>query len=368
LPEKKKDLIEFVPCNYFINTSSYKISFLKKRKKIKLNKILVNFRKKKRSGLIIFSSGSTGFPKIILHDFNLILNKFKKERPGYKSLLMLSFDHLGGINTLLASLLNKNSMAICLSERTPEKVCPIINKTKAELLPTTPTFLNMLLISKVYKKKDISSLKIISFGAEKMPESLLGKLIKEFPKMKFKQTYGLSEFGVMRSKNKSKKSLQIKVGGEDFKTKIIDNTLFVKSKSNMIGYLNLQKPFDKYGWINTGDKVKKHKNGFITILGRENEIINIGGEKVYPQEIESLLLKIDIVADANVYKNNHPLLGEHIIAELSLSKEKEDYTKDIDKIRNFCKKMLPKYKVPSKFLIKKKLLMNHRLKKVRKII
>ena len=106
----------------------------------------------------------------------------------------------------------------------------------------------------------------------------------------------------------------------------------------MIGYLNLQKPFDKYGWINTGDKVKKHKNGFITILGRENEIINIGGEKVYPQEIESLLLKIDIVADANVYKNNHPLLGEHIIAELSLSKEKEDYTKDIDKIRNFVRK------------------------------
>ena len=106
LPEKKKDLIEFLPCNYFINKSSYKISILKKRKKIKLNKILVNFRKKKRSGLIIFSSGSTGFPKIILHDFNLILNNFKKERPGYKSLLMLSFDHLG-INTLLASLVNK---------------------------------------------------------------------------------------------------------------------------------------------------------------------------------------------------------------------------------------------------------------------
>ena len=65
---------------------------------------------------------------------------------------MLSFDHLEGINTLLASLLNKNSMAICLSERTPENLL-IINKTKAELLPTTPTFLNMLLISKYIKKK-----------------------------------------------------------------------------------------------------------------------------------------------------------------------------------------------------------------------
>ena len=93
----------------------------------------------------------------------------------------------------------------------------------------------------------------------------------------------------MRTKTKDDNSLSMKIGGEGFKVKIINNTLYVKSISNMIGYLNAKQPFDKNGWINTGDKVKVEKNGYITILGRKSDIINIGGEKVFPQEIENIL-------------------------------------------------------------------------------
>ena len=92
----------------FFNIDNENIHKIKK-KKISI-KILNKFQMKKRSGLIVFSSGSSGKPKAILHDFKSLLNKFKIERPGFKTILMLTFDHLGGINTLLASLFLKMAL------------------------------------------------------------------------------------------------------------------------------------------------------------------------------------------------------------------------------------------------------------------
>ena len=107
-----------------MNTKSLKIKSSKNN--LTNNKILNNFTKKKQPGLIVFSSGSSGKQKAILHNFSLLLNKFKIERPGYKTLLMLTFDHLGGINTLLASLFYKDGVAICLKKRDPITVCRVI--------------------------------------------------------------------------------------------------------------------------------------------------------------------------------------------------------------------------------------------------
>lgn len=364
LPKNQKDLLDLLPCKYYVNLKTNVI--IKKDVKIK-NKILKKFQFKKRPGLIIFSSGSSGTPKIILHDLLLIIKKFEIPRPGFKTLLMLTFDHLGGINTLLASLIYQDGAAICLLNRNPQTVCKTITKTKAQLLPTTPTFLNILLISKWYIKYKLDTLKLISYGAEKMPEELLKKLKQQFKNIKFKQTYGLSEFGVMRTKTKDDNSLSMKIGGEGFKTKIINNTLYVKSVSNMVGYLNAKQPFDRYGWINTGDKVSVDKRGYLTILGRESEIINIGGEKVFPQEIENVLLKNKNIDDVRIIKKRHDLLGEYIVAEVKLNKLKYNKEEISNNLRKFCLKNMTKYKVPSKFIIlnKEESFINNRLKKKR---
>jgi long-chain acyl-CoA synthetase len=364
IPKNQKDLLNLLPCQYFVNIQTVKIT---KKKVIIKNDLLKKFQSKNKSGLIIFSSGSSGKPKIILHDLLLIIKKFEIPRPGFKTLLMLTFDHLGGINTLLASLIYDDGVAICLLNRKPQIVCKTIMQTSAQLLPTTPTFLNILLISRYFQKYNLNSLKLISYGAEKMPEELLKKLKKQFNNVKFKQTYGLSEFGVMRTKTKDDNSLSMKIGGEGFKVKIINNTLYVKSISNMIGYLNAKQPFDKNGWINTGDKVKVEKNGYITILGRKSDIINIGGEKVFPQEIENILLKNKYVNEARVKKMNHDLLGEYIIAEVTLNILNYDKEKILNNLRKFCLNNMTKYKVPSKFniLSKEKKLISNRLKKKR---
>jgi len=366
LPQNQKNLLDLVFCNYFVNIKNLKIKKLK-IKNFKANKILHKFKKRKIPGLIVFSSGSSGKPKIILHDFSLLINKFKIDRPGFKTLLMLSSDHLGGINTLMASLIYSNCLAICLKKRDPITVCKVIEKTKAELLPTTPTFLNMLLLSKRYRVNNLNSLKLITFGAEFMPQELLNNLKKQFPKIKFKQTYGLSEIGVMRTKSKNDKSLAVKVGGEDYRVKVINNVLHIKSKTNMVGYLNSPQPFDKNGWINTEDRVLNEGNGYLRILGRKSEIINVGGEKVYPQEIENILLKCKGIADSRVYKNRHKILGEYVVAEIVFKKKFTSKNKNSNYLRNFCEKNLAKYKVPSKFIIKNYSdIISNRFKKIRK--
>ena len=99
----------------------------------------------------------------------------------------------------------------------------MIERYKVELLPTSPTFLNLILISEEYKNYDLSSLKIITYGTEPMPETTLGRLNKIFPKIKFTQTYGLSEVGILRSKSKVQ-FLWVKIG-EDYKTRVVDGML-----------------------------------------------------------------------------------------------------------------------------------------------
>ena len=100
---------------------------------------------------------------------------------------MLTFDHIGGINTLLSCLINPEGLAICVNKKNADYVCKTIDKTKATLLPTSPTFLNMLLFSGIYKIYNFSSIKLVTYGTEPMPENLLKKLKKTFPNIFFRK-------------------------------------------------------------------------------------------------------------------------------------------------------------------------------------
>ncbi|MPN06807.1 2-succinylbenzoate--CoA ligase [bioreactor metagenome] len=111
------------------------------------NELIKSFKEREHAGLIVFSSGSTGKPKGILHDCEKVLNKFTKQRKGWRTVLFLMMDHFGGFNTFLSTFAYLG-VGICIDERTPENICKNIEKSKATLLPTTPTFLNLLIASK----------------------------------------------------------------------------------------------------------------------------------------------------------------------------------------------------------------------------
>ena len=248
-----------------------------------------SFRERLHPGLIVFTSGSTGQPKGILQDCELVMKKFLVERQPWRTILFLLMDHFGGFNTLLSTFAY-GGMGVCLPKRTPTEVCLAIQQSSAELLPATPTFLNFLLASQDYKNFDLSSIKLITYGTELMPAATLEKIHRIFPNTRLKQTYGLSEVGVLRSKSREDNSVWVKIGGNGFETKVMDGVLWIKSESNMVGYLNAPDPIDEEGWMCTGDQVEV-EGEYIRFLGRNSEIINVGGKKVFPSEVESVLLE-----------------------------------------------------------------------------
>jgi acyl-CoA synthetase (AMP-forming)/AMP-acid ligase II len=213
-------------------------------------------------------------------------------------------------------------------------------------------------------KYNLNSLEIITYGAEPMPSYTLKLISKLFKNVKLLQTYGLIELGVIRSKSESNNSLWFKIEDDNYRTKIIDDILYIKTDSAMLGYLNAPSPFDSNGWFITGDKVLV-KNEYIKVLGRESDIINIGGEKVYPQEIENIIRQIDNVIDVTVYGESNLIVGQIICAKINI-REKENIKSFISKVKIECKKELPSYKIPIKFFIEDSKLYNNRFKKQRK--
>tara|TARA_B100001250_G_scaffold414630_1_gene454994 strand:- start:21006 stop:22355 length:1350 start_codon:yes stop_codon:yes gene_type:complete len=328
-----------------------------------INKYYKILKGKKHPGLVLFSSGSTGKSKASVHDLTYLLSKFKVKRHRFVAITFLLYDHIGGFNTLFYILSNLG-MIVTAQDRSPSEVLRLIDKYNVELLPTSPTFLNLVLISEEFKNYDLSSLKIITYGTEPMPKTTLLRFNQLLPKVKFTQTYGLSEVGILRSKSKSSDSLWVKVGGEDYKTRVVNGMLEIKSKSSMLGYLNAISPFTNDGWFKTGDLVEI-KNDYIKILGRKSEIINVGGEKVYPQEVENILLSNPKIKDATVFGEKNPILGNIVCANIWLNEEYDKKNKIKIDIRQFCNQNMERYKVPVKIFLINENLHNARFKKKR---
>lgn len=324
--------------------------------------MLLKLKEEKAPGLILFSSGTTGEPKAALHDLTFLLEKFKKPGKTLTTVTFLLFDHIGGFNTMMHTIANGGTI-ITLKTRSPDEVCSLIEKYKIELLPTSPTFINLILLNKTYEKYDLSCLKMMTYGTEPMPESTLKAMNKILPNVKLKQTYGLSEVGIMPTKSEDNTSLWMKLGGEGFETKIVDDILYIKAKSAMMGYLNAPSPFDADGWFNTKDKVEV-KGDYIKILGRTTDLINVGGEKVYPIEVESALLECEGVLDVRIYGEPHPLMGKVVAAEVKVAEENNN--RDfIKKLRAYCKEKLEPFKIPVKFSLTTDDLFGDRFKKKR---
>ena len=329
------------------------------------HQLIKNLQVKNHSGLILFSSGSTGKPKAMIHDFDNLVEHYKgKKEKNINMLLFLMFDHIGGLNTLL-NILAIGATAIIPQNRNADEVCKLIEKYKIRILPASPTFLNLILINRSYEKYDLSSLRMITYGTETMPESLLVKLKQIFPKVKFLQTFGTSETGIANTNSKSSDSTFMKIDDPTLEYKIVNGELWLKSKTQIMGYLNASMDsFTEDGWFKTGDLVEVTDDGYIKIIGRNKEIINVGGEKVMPSEVESVILEIPEVIDVMVYGKKNAITGETVVVDVVM-KDGIDKKEAKKIIRKHCRQKLDNYKIPTKVNLVEKTNFGDRFKKIR---
>ena len=204
----------------------------------------------------------------------------------------------------------------------------------------------MVLMSEAYARHDLSSLSTVTYGTEPMPESTLRRLHALFPAIQLVQTYGLSEVGILRSKSKSSDSLWVKIGGEGFETRVVNGILEIKARSSMLGYLNAASPFTTDGWFVTGDEVEVDGE-YVRILGRKSEMINVGGQKVYPAEVESVLQEMPGVSDAAVYGERNAITGQIVCVNVSLNsgEPSADFAR---RLKQHCRGRLELFKIPVK--------------------
>lgn len=327
------------------------------------NALLNEFRQRGTPGMVLFSSGSTGKPKGILHDFNQVAEKFRKQRAPVVAIPFLMIDHFGGINTILA-ITSSLGTVVTVADRAVANICSAIEKYKVELLPATPSFLTLMMASHLQSKYDLSSLKRITYGTEVMPQSTLDRVRAQFPGVDLLQTYGLSEVGVLRSQSREDGSLWVRVGGEGFQTKVVGGVLWIKSQYAMVGYLNAPSEFDADGWFNTQDQVEV-EGEYFRILGRVTDLINVGGQKVYPTEVEDVILEVENIEDVAVFGEKHPMLGQIVVAKVIL-KTPEVVESVKKRIRQACLVKLAPFKVPTKVLLSEGVLHSARQKKVRR--
>ncbi len=314
-------------------------------------------------GLVLFTSGSTGAGKAAVHDCARLLEKYRVRRQNFRTLTFLLYDHIGGVDTLLYSLSN-GSCIITVQDRLPDTVCRAIQDHKVQVLPVSPSFLNMLILSEAYKRYDLGSLKYITYGAEVMPETTLKKCTELFPGVTLLQKFGTTEVGTLRSKSKSNESTWVKIGGEGYQTRVVEGILHIKAQSAILGYLNAPSPFTDDGWFITNDLVEVDGD-YMRILGRQQEVINVGGEKVNPAEVENVIYELATVKEVSIFGERNVILGNIICAKASMADPAQDKKAFVNQIKAHCAARLERYKVPVKIEVVDYRLHSDRFKKMR---
>jgi acyl-CoA synthetase (AMP-forming)/AMP-acid ligase II len=128
--------------------------------------------------------------------------------------------------------------------------------------------------------------------------------------------------------------------------------------------LNAPSPFTPDGWFKTGDAVEVDGE-YIKILGRKSELINVGGEKVYPAEVESVVQQMDGVIDVAVHGEPNPITGQIVVARVRLSGD-EALPAFRSRLRVYCKDRLPRFAIPQKVTFARAPTHGERFKKMRR--
>ncbi len=315
-------------------------------------------------GIILFTSGSTGRPKAALHSTERFLQKYRRPGRRFRTLAFLLFDHIAGLDTAFYTLVSGGTL-ILTPRRDPASILGLIESHRVEVLPASPTFLRMLCADRKIRERDSSSLKIITYGSEPMDQTTLSRLNMQFPNAQISQKYGTTETGSPSCVSRGGDSLWLKFTSDRVETKVVDSVLWIRSDSTILGYLNAPSPVDEEGWYCTADLVDVDGE-WIRFRGRASEIINVGGEKVCPTEVEHSILQLDFVRDVLVSGEPHVLLGQIVTARVVLGNTDMTRPEAIMQIWQHCRRRLAAHKAPVRIEVTTDSMVSDRQKRERK--
>lgn len=323
---------------------------------------------------IYFSSGTTGFPKAILHTHRSLMHASIVEQKHHHQtkddvfLCIPPLYHTGAKMHWFGSLIT-GGKAVLLKGVSPETILDTVSKEKCTivwlLVPWALDILEAIDTGKIDPKNyELSQWRLMHIGAQPVPQSLINRWKHYFPNHQYDTNYGLSEsIGpgcVHLGLENIHKVGAIGIPGYGWQVKIIDENgnevpqgevgeLAVKGPGVMKCYYNNPKATAEVlhdGWLWTGDMARQDEDGFYFLVDRKKDVVISGGENLYPVEIENFMSRFDKIKDVAVIGLPDKRLGEIAAAIVEL-KDGEECTED--EINEFCLGM-PRYKRPKKII------------------
>lgn len=325
---------------------------------------------------IYFSSGTTGFPKAILHKHRSLMHAAKVEQKHHGQtkedvfLCIPPLYHTGAKMHWFGSLIS-GGKAVLLRSTKPEYIMQAVSDEHCTivwlLVPWAQDILEALDSGKIKKEDyELDQWRLMHIGAQPVPPSLISKWLEYFPNHKYDTNYGLSESIGPGCVHLGVENLH-KVGsigkaGYGWEVKIVDEKgesvkpgevgeLIVKGPGVMTCYYRDEKATKevlKDGWLYTGDMAQEDADGFILLVDRKKDVIISGGENLYPVQIEDYIRTHEAVHDVAVIGLPDKRLGEIAAAIIEV---KPEYALTEEEVNTFCMK-LPRYKRPRKVFFK----------------
>ena len=326
---------------------------------------------------IYFSSGTTGFPKAILHNHRALVHACLTEQNHHSQsredvfLCIPPLYHTGAKMHWFGSLLS-GSKAVLLRGVKPEWILRAVTEERCTivwlLVPWAQDLLDAIDDGRVdLSKYRLSQWRLMHIGAQPVPPSLIHRWMKVFPHHQYDTNYGLSESIGPGCVHLGVENVH-KVGaigkpGYGWETRIVDERGVIVEKGEVgelivrgngvmqCYYKNPDATAEvlKDGWLFTGDMAREDEEGFIYLVDRKKDVVISGGENLYPVQIEDFLRSYDKIKDVAVIGLPDPRLGEIAVAIVEI-KENENCTQE--EIDEFCQ-ALPRYKRPRKIFFDK---------------
>ncbi len=307
------------------------------------------------SSILTLTSGTSGKPKLMEHNFDTLTRTIRKNQKPNKLKwgLLYGLTKFAGLQVFLQSFITSSELFLLDLSKPLDENISILKKNECNALSATPTMFRKLLMHSNFSKLKLDQ---ITLGGEIVDQKILDSLRKLFPKAKITHLYASTEAGV---------GFSVKDGLEGFPKEFLFNknssyVLKMSSKGNLLiknlnisdkrylksneGNLNI----DSKGFLDTGDKIKIQNERCI-FLGRENGTINVGGNKVQPEEIERVILENPDVIAVSVRGKKSSMTGEIVLATITIKNMnvKNEIKKSI--IRDFKSKKIESYKIPGIF-------------------
>ena len=295
---------------------------------------------------VMSTSGTTSSPKLVVHNLKSIQRTIRKI-PLKDNIpiwgLLYDYTRFAGIQVLMQSLISGATIIQPSVSKAFEEQLMFLAEHGCNHLSGTPTMWRKILLS---GKANILALQRITLGGEIADDKILNSLKLAYPNAKIRHIYASTEAGVGFSVSDGKAgfpSSLLTKNNYEVKLKVLDGKLWVNNELVKNQYLNNNGVVSIDGWIDTGDCVTISGDRFF-FLGRESGVINVGGNKVHPEQIEGIILSHPDVQLVRVYEVKNPITGSLVAADIVLEDEKSSgFTQEL---KAYLRPKLERYQMP----------------------